>query len=125
MLCAVDSSMAQVGRVCLYYCNIRKVLRCYQRIPLSGVVAVSVITTFLTPYMIRAAEPCYNVLVKASSKKMGARLTHIQTNSAGESASTNNLWKVLMKKMIFNTLIYGILSAAVIAIMFSAAPTYL
>ena len=36
-------------------------------------------------------------------------------------SSTNNLWKVLMKKMIFNTLIYGILSAAVIAIMFSAA----
>ena len=71
--------------------------------------------------MIRAAEPCYNVLVKHLPKRWVRRLTHIQTNSAGESASTNNLWKVLMKKMIFNTLIYGILSAAVIAIMFSAA----
>lgn len=114
-------SMAQVGEFAFIIATLGKSLGVISEFLYPVVVAVSVITTFLTPYMIRAAEPCYNVLVKHLPKRWVRRLTHIQTSSAGESASTNNLWKVLMKKMILNTLIYGILSAAVIAIMFSAA----
>lgn len=112
-------SMAQVGEFAFIIATLGKSLGVISEFLYPVVVAVSVITTFLTPYMIRAAEPCYNVLVKHLPKRWVRRLTHIQTNNAGESASTNNLWKVLMKKMILNTLIYGILSAAVIAIMFS------
>ena len=114
-------SMAQVGEFAFIIATLGKSLGVISEFLYPVVVAVSVITTFLTPYMIRAAEPCYNVLVKHLPKRWVRRLTHIQTNNAGQSASTNNLWKVLMKKMILNTLIYGILSAAVIAIMFSAA----
>ena len=114
-------SMAQVGEFAFIIATLGKSLGVISEFLYPVVVAVSVITTFLTPYMIRAAEPCYNILIKHLPKRWVRRLTHIQTNNAGESASTNNLWKVLMKKMIFNTLIYGILSAAVIAIMFSAA----
>ena len=114
-------SMAQVGEFAFIIATLGKSLGVISEFLYPVVVAVSVITTFLTPYMIRAAEPCYNVLIKHLPKRWVRRLTHIQTNNAGESASTNNLWKVLMKKMISNTLIYGILSAAVIAIMFSAA----
>ena len=114
-------SMAQVGEFAFIIATLGKSLGVISEFLYPVVVAVSVITTFLTPYMIRAAEPCYNVLIKHLPKRWVRRLTHIQTNNIGEGASTNNLWKVLMKKMIFNTLIYGILSAAVIAIMFSAA----
>lgn len=114
-------SMAQVGEFVFIIATLGKSLGVISEFLYPVVVAVSVITTFLTPYMIRAAEPCYNFLVKHLPKRWVRRLTHIQTNSAGESASSDNHWKVLMKKMILNTLIYGILSAAVIAIMFSAA----
>ena len=114
-------SMAQVGEFAFIIATLGKSLGVISEFLYPVVVAVSVITTFLTPYMIRAAEPCYNFLVKHLPKRWVRRLTHIQTNSAGESTSSNNHWKVLMKKMILNTLIYGILSAAVIAIMFSAA----
>ena len=114
-------SMAQVGEFAFIIATLGKSLGVISEFLYPVVVAVSVITTFLTPYMIRAAEPCYNVLVKHLPKRWVRRLTHIQTNSAGESASSDNHWKVLMKKMTLNTLIYGILSAAVIAIMFSAA----
>ena len=114
-------SMAQVGEFAFIIATLGKSLGVISEFLYPVVVAVSVITTFLTPYMIRAAEPCYNFLVKHLPKRWVRRLTHIQTNNVGESASTNNLWKVLMRKMILNTLIYGILSAAVIAIMFSAA----
>ena len=113
-------SMAQVGEFAFIIATLGKSLGVISEFLYPVVVAVSVITTFLTPYMIRAAEPCYNFLVKHLPKRWVRRLTHIQTNSAGESASSDNHWKVLMKKMILNTLIYGILSAAVIAIMFSA-----
>ena len=114
-------SMAQVGEFAFIIATLGKSLGVISEFLYPVVVAVSVITTFLTPYMIRAAEPCYNILIKHLPKRWVRRLTHIQTNSAGESASSDNHWKVLMKKMILNTLIYGILSAAVIAIMFSAA----
>ena len=114
-------SMAQVGEFAFIIATLGKSLGVISEFLYPVVVAVSVITTFLTPYMIRAAEPCYNFLVKHLPKRWVRRLTHIQTNSAGESASSDNHWKVLMKKMILNTLIYGILSAAIIAIMFSAA----
>mgnify|MGYP003081630530 FL=1 len=114
-------SMAQVGEFAFIIATLGKSLGVISEFLYPVVVAVSVITTFLTPYMIRAAEPCYNILIKHLPKRWVRRLTHIQTNSAGESASSDNHWKVLMEKMILNTLIYGILSAAVIAIMFSAA----
>ena len=114
-------SMAQVGEFAFIIATLGKSLGVISEFLYPVVVAVSVITTFLTPYMIRAAEPCYNFLVKHLPKQWVRRLTHIQTNSAGESTSSDNHWKVLIKKIILNTLIYGILSAAVIAIMFSAA----
>ena len=114
-------SMAQVGEFAFIIATLGRSLSVISEFLYPVVVAVSVITTFLTPYMIRAAEPCYNFLVKHLPKQWVRRLTHIQTNSTGESATEDNLWKVLMKKIILNTLIYGILSSAVIAIMFSAA----
>ncbi len=114
-------SMAQVGEFAFIIATLGRSLSVISEFLYPVVVAVSVITTFLTPYMIRAAEPCYNFLVKHLPKQWVRRLTHIQTNSTGESATEDNLWKVLMKKIILNTLIYGILSSAIIAIMFSAA----
>ena len=114
-------SMAQVGEFAFIIATLGRSLGVISEFLYPVVVAVSVITTFLTPYMIRAAEPCYDFLIKHLPKRWVRRLTHIQTNSVGESATADNHWKVLMKKMILNTLIYGILSSAVIAIMFSAA----
>lgn len=84
------------------------------------VVAVSVITTFLTPYMIRAAEPCYNLLTRHLPRQWSRRLEHIGTG-APATPSSGHLWKRLLRAMVVNTLIYGILSIAVIALMFSFA----
>ena len=114
-------SMAQVGEFAFIIATLGRSLGVISEFLYPVVVAVSVITTFLTPYMIRAAEPCYDFLIKHLPKRWVRRLTHIQTNNVGGSATADNHWKVLMKKMILNTLIYGILSSAVIAIMFSAA----
>ena len=114
-------SMAQVGEFAFIIASLGLSLGVISDFLYPVVVAVSVITTFLTPYMVRAADPCYNVLITRLPKRWVRRLKHIETNGVGESVSADNHWKVLMKKMIVNTLVYGILSSAVIAIMFSTA----
>ena len=71
------------------------------------VVAVSVITTFLTPYMIRLAEP-------ASWRKFLMRY------SSGSQTVLNheNLWKKLLLAMVRITVVYSIVSISIIALSF-------
>ena len=112
-------SMAQIGEFAFIIASLGLSLHVISDYLYPVVVAVSVITTFLTPYMIRAAEPMYNFLIKHLPKRWVRRLTHIQDNDSGENAASESQWKSLLKSMLVNTLIYGILSSAVIALMFS------
>ena len=112
-------SMAQVGEFAFIIASLGLSLHVISDFLYPVVVAVSVITTFLTPYMIRAAEPCYDIVIRFLPKRWVRRLTHIQTGASPGNAAADSLWKVLTRKMLLNTLVYGILSSAVIAIMFS------
>ena len=84
------------------------------------VVAVSVITTFLTPYMIRASGPAYTQVEKRLPRKWIRSLNHM-TLSHPSSSSGKSLWRSLLTAMLRNTLIYTILAAATVALMFSFA----
>lgn len=112
-------SMAQVGEFAFIIASLGLSLHVISDFLYPVVVAVSVITTFLTPYMIRAAEPCYDIVIRFLPKRWVRRLTHIQTGASPGNTAADSLWKVLARKMLLNTLVYGILSLAVIAIMFS------
>ena len=112
-------SMAQVGEFAFIIASLGLSLHVISDFLYPVVVAVSVITTFLTPYMIRAAEPCYDIVIRFLPKRWVRRLTHIQTGASPGNTAADSLWKVLARKMLLNTLVYGILSSAVIAIMFS------
>ena len=112
-------SMAQVGEFAFIIASLGLSLHVISDFLYPVVVAVSVITTFLTPYMIRAAEPCYDIVIRFLPKRWVRRLTHIQTGVSPGNTAADSLWKVLARKMLLNTLVYGILSSAVIAIMFS------
>lgn len=113
-------SMAQVGEFAFIIASLGLSLGVIGDFLYPVVVAVSVITTFLTPYMIRAAEPCYNLLTRHLPRQWSRRLEHIGTG-APATPSSGHLWKRLLRAMVVNTLIYGILSIAVIALMFSFA----
>lgn len=112
-------SMAQIGEFAFIIASLGLSLHVISDHLYPVVVAVSVITTFLTPYMIRAAEPSYNFIIKHLPKKWVRRINHIQTETPDENTTRHNQWHELIKKMLTDTVIYGILSAAVIAIMFS------
>lgn len=109
-------SMAQIGEFAFIIASLGLSLGVIGKFLYPVVVAVSVITTFLTPYMIRFAEPCYNHIEKRLPKKWVRRMNHVG-NAHQNSTEEENAWKVLLRKMLINTAVYGILSTAVVTLM--------
>ena len=113
-------SMAQIGEFAFIIASLGLSLGVISDFLYPVVVAVSVVTTFLTPYMIRAATPCYDGIVKVIPHSWLRRLEH-RTMGTPETSETKANWKRLIRSMAMNTLIYSILSVAVIAVMFNFA----
>ena len=110
-------SMAQIGEFSFIIASLGLSLGVIGDFLYPVVVAVSVITTFLTPYMIRLATPAYNKLERHLPNRLISslnRLTMSHPNTIEKSK-----WKRLLLQMGVNTLIYGILSAAIITLMFT------
>ena len=82
------------------------------------VVAVSVFTTFTTPYMIRLAEPAYNVVSRILPGKWKARLER-NTNENDEKApdELQQIWKSCFKRFVFIMLINSVICAAIMSLM--------
>lgn len=109
-------SMAQIGEFAFIIASLGLSLGVISDFLYPVVVAVSVITTFLTPYMIRLAVPCHSLLEKKLPKKVVALLNNI-TLSHPSDISSKNKWHSLLNQMAVNTAIYSILSIAVIFVM--------
>lgn len=111
-------SMAQIGEFAFIIASLGLSLRVISDFLYPVVVAVSVITTFLTPYMMKAAIPCYEIMERRLPRKWIRRLDHM--GAIHHSTQTeNNHWRALLKAMAWNVVIYSILSVAVVAIMLS------
>jgi len=84
------------------------------------VVAVSVFTTFTTPYMIRLADPAYAVVARVLPAKWIEWLERNASDDADEQETDEMhlLWRSEFKKFIFILLINSVLCLAVIAIMY-------
>ena len=110
-------SMAQIGEFSFIIASLGLSLHVTGEFLYPVVVAVSVITTFLTPYMIRLSVPSYKVLERHLPKTWVRALNNI-TLSHPSSAPKSN-WHSLIAQMARITLIYSILSVATIALMFT------
>ena len=82
------------------------------------VVAVSVITIFLTPYMIRLAEPAYNLVEKRLPEKWITFLNRYNTGETAPGIEAESMWKTYLANILKNTVIYGIVSIAIVALSF-------
>lgn len=110
-------SMAQIGEFSFIIASLGLSLGVISQFIYPVVVAVSVITTFLTPYMIRAAKPCYALLERRLSERWINAMNNITLSK--QSSQPEGKWHTLIVQMTRVTLIYAILSAAVIALMFT------
>lgn len=111
-------SMAQIGEFAFIIASLGLSLGVVSQFLYPVVVAVSVITTFLTPYMIRFSGPCYAFLERHLPKAWIVALNHI-TLSHPQTARTSGNWHRLLVQMLRNTVVYAILSVAVIMLMFT------
>ena len=110
-------SMAQIGEFSFIIASLGLSLGVISNFLYPVVVAVSVITTFLTPYMIRLALPSYQLMEKHLPCKFINILNHFAMSHP--STQQQSKWKSLIRQMAINTVAYSILSAATIAMMFT------
>lgn len=120
-------SMAQIGEFAFIIAALGESLGVTEGFLMPIVVAVSIITTFLTPYMIKLAgkisenekgERGSRILkfIRNLSKRMEQTADHNVVQTAAES--TLSYWKALLRKLLLHVLVYGVLSVAVISLLF-------
>jgi len=109
-------SMAQIGEFSFIIASLGLSLGVISDFLYPVVVAVSVITTFLTPYMIRLATPASNLLERHLPKQVIMMLNHLSVSRP--NSTEKNKWKSLLTQMAINTVVYSILAVASIAVMF-------
>lgn len=109
-------SMAQIGEFAFIIASLGLSLGVISDFLYPVVVAVSVITTFLTPYMMKASVPCYGYLERHLPKRLQRSITLMSGRDPQHSDSDKGNWHKLLRAMVINTMIYSILSIAVIAI---------
>ncbi len=116
-------SMAQIGEFAFIIASLGMSMHVIADYLYPVVVAVSVITTFLTPYMIRSAEPVYHFLERALPKSIIMQINSLTTKHQGEEQAKSDgrtqrqLWNTLLRSMLINTVIYTILLVAITYIM--------
>ncbi len=109
-------TLMQVGEFAFIIASLGESLKVTEGYLYPVIVAVSVITTFLTPYTIRMAEPAYNFVNKRLP--VGFKLGLERYASSRNTISTESTWRKLLKKVSLSLLIYLIILAFVITIYF-------
>ena len=107
-------SLTQIGEFAFIIASLGVSLKVTSHFLYPIVVAVSVITTFLTPYMIRLAVPAYNVIDKYMPSRWRRLLDRY--SSGASVANHSNNWKKLVIAIIRIVLIYAVLLIAVTAL---------
>ena len=110
-------AMAQIGEFSFIIASLGLSLGVIGQFLYPVVVAVSVITTFLTPYMIRASVPCYTMLERRLPRPWIRAMNNVALSHPAPTHGDRR-WRSLLMQMTANTVIYSILSAATIAVMF-------
>lgn len=105
-------SLAQIGEFSFIIATLGLTLKVTSDFLYPIAVAVSAITTFTTPYLIKASEPFYNFLDRKLPKKWIEGIRKYSASTAG--ITTMSDWKVLLKSYASNTIIHAVILIACI-----------
>ncbi len=114
MLCGF--SLTQIGEFAFIIASLGVALNVTSSFLYPIVVAVSVITTFLTPYMIRIAGPASEYVDRKLPLSWRNFLTRYSSGS--QTVNRENLWRKLLFALFRIVVVYSILSIAIIFISF-------
>jgi CPA2 family monovalent cation:H+ antiporter-2 len=105
-------SLAQIGEFSFIIATLGLTLKVTSDFLYPIAVAVSAITTFTTPYLIKASEPFYHFLDRNLPKKFTAGINRYSSSTAG--ITTLSDWKVLLSAYTFNTVIHSVILIALV-----------
>ena len=111
-------SMSQIGEFAFIIASLGMSLGVTSRYLYPIVVAVSVITTFTTPYMLKAATPAYDYLCRVLPRGWVAWLEHYTPGTSAVMVGHSGNWRKLITAMVKQIAVFTILSVAVIALSF-------
>lgn len=81
------------------------------------IVAVSVITTFTTPFFIKQAIPCYNAVQKILPKTWTRLLNGYSQNATeSETSESRELWKSIVSRYVIRLIVYSVIIIALITL---------
>ncbi len=106
-------SLAQLGEFSFIIAGLGVSLGVMRGFIYPVIIAVSVITTFTTPYMIKAATPVCNFLYKKLPVKLLAKLDPSPDASAKASEAEQSEWRHLLKSYALRVLLYGVILIAI------------
>ncbi|MBQ9185956.1 MAG: cation:proton antiporter [Bacteroidales bacterium] len=111
-------SLTQIGEFAFIIAALGQSLKVTSDFLYPIVVAVSVITIFLTPYMIRLAEPFYGLLSKRLPKKWLDLANRVADRGSSSAAQDDSSWRKYLRSTVTTVLIYGIVAFAITALAF-------
>ncbi len=113
-------SLAQVGEFAFIIAALGMSLKVLSPKVYPIIVAVSVITTFLTPLMIKSASPAYKYLSKTLPNKWLEYINKTTTNSS--SHNEERLWSALFKNYLLHLIIFCIILYSILAFAVAVRP---
>lgn len=105
-------SMAQIGEFAFIIAGLGVSLGVMRAHIFPMIIAVSVITTFTTPYLMKLADPFANWLYHILPKKLIERLDSLSTSN-NQPNMTKSEWKSLFKLYSMRVLLYSVLLVSV------------
>ncbi len=109
--------LTQIGEFAFIIASLGRSLHVTSSFLYPIVVAVSVITTFLTPYMIRLAEPAYPVLERRLPPRWKRFLERYTSGAQVVNQESN--WKRLLTSLIRIVTVYSVIIVAELILSFS------
>ena len=104
-------SLTQIGEFAFIIASLGMSLNVLEGSLYPIVVAVSVITTFFTPYFIKWAIPCYEWIDKRMPKRVANALQTYSNNAVTDEATTS-VWKTILGRYSWRILLYSVLIIA-------------
>ena len=113
-------SLAQIGEFAFILAALGVSLHVTADFLYPVVVAVSIITTFLTPYMIRAAAPAYEWLERSMPKPVRRMAGHAPRGRRAKKTGDASDWKRLLIALTCISVAYTTLCVAAVGISFAS-----
>ena len=105
-------SLSQIGEFSFIIATLGVTLKVTSDFLYPIAVAVSAITTFTTPYLIKHSEPIYEFIERKLPRKWIAGINRYSTSTAG--ITTLSDWKVFLRAYTFGVIVHSVILVALV-----------